>query len=239
MIKEALQYILSLKAPEIFEHDGMTFADKSLNKIPEIIPHGLQTRSLASLVNLVSGEIGHKRLADRKIIIHVKSPTEISVSSSFGANLDRYELYSAVAEVPHIVLGKFVDFEAMNIQLKSCFLETPSRDDLIAYLGNIQEDAVKTSSDDGFSQTTAVKTGIASVSMVPLKPIVLLAPYRTFIEVDQPRSEFLVRLQTGSGVALFEADGGAWRIQARKNIKEYFSEEFEDLIEENRIIITE
>lgn len=239
MIKEALQYIVSLKEPSVLEHDGMKFADKSLNRIPEITPYRLQTRSLASLVSLISGEIDHKRLVGRKIIIHVKSPTEILVSSSFGENLDRYDLYSAAAEVPQIVLGKFIDFEAMNIQLKSCFLPSEARDALIAYLGNIQEDAVKTSSDDGFSQTTAVKTGIASVSMVPLRPIIPLAPYRTFVEVDQPASEFLVRLQTGSGVALFEADGGAWRIQARKFIKEYFFDEFEDLIEDGRIIITE
>lgn len=239
MIKEALQYIVSLKSPETIEHDGMIFADKGLTKIPEITPCQLSTKSLASLVALIFGEIENQRLAERKLIVHVKSPVEISVKSSLGENLDRYELYSATAELPTIRLGSFIDFESMNIQLKSCFLQSEARDNLIAYLGNIQEDAVKTNTDDGFSQTAAVKTGIASVSMVPLKPIIPLAPYRTFIEVDQPESEFLVRLQAGSGVALFEADGGAWKIQARKNIKDYFIAELEDLIEENRVLVTE
>jgi len=239
MIKEALQYIISLKNPEIIEHDGMRFADKQLSKLPGIIPDHVATKSLASIVDLISAEIEGPRFEGRRLIVHVKSPLEVSVKSSFGPNLDRYELYSAVAEVPIIVLGKFIDFESMNIQLKSCFLPTPAREELIAYLGNIKEDAVKTSSDDGFSQTTAVKTGIASVSMVPLTPIISLAPFRTFVEVDQPESEFLVRLKTGDGVALFEADGGAWKIKARKYIKKYFMDQMDDLIEDGRVIVTE
>ena len=53
----------------------------------------------------------------------------------------------------------------------------------------------------------------------------VLKPYRTFVEVEQPESKFVFRMQTGPEMALFEADGGAWRIQAMKNIKEYLEKE--------------
>lgn len=93
--------------------------------------------------------------------------------------------------------------------------------------------------DDGISQTVAAKTGIATVSNVTLPPIIKLAPYRTFVEVEQPEGEFLLRLQNGPKAALFEADGGAWKIQARKNIKNYFLDELEDLVLIGKVIITE
>lgn len=76
-------------------------------------------------------------------------------------------------------------------------------------------------------------------SVKPLPPIIKLAPYRTFIEVEQPEGEFLLRLQKGPSAALFEADGGAWKIQARKNIKEYFLDKLADLVALGTVIVTE
>jgi hypothetical protein len=60
---------------------------------------------------------------------------------------------------------------------------------------------------------------------VALKPIVKLSPYRTFREVEQPESEFLLRVRLDNNdapaVALFEADGGAWINQAMENVVNY------------------
>lgn len=69
-----------------------------------------------------------------------------------------------------------------------------------------------------------IKTGIASKGDAIVPSPVKLRPYRTFLEVEQPESEFIFRMRnSGAGVqcALFEADGGAWRNQARKNIYNY------------------
>jgi hypothetical protein len=54
-----------------------------------------------------------------------------------------------------------------------------------------------------------------------VKNPVMLQPYRTFREVGQPQSEFLVRLQSGEKlptVAVFEADGGSWQVEAIQKI---------------------
>ncbi len=61
------------------------------------------------------------------------------------------------------------------------------------------------------------------------KSIVSLRPFRTFREIEQPESEFLFRMQSsGNGVppmcALFEADGGAWRMEAIARIKTFLKE---------------
>jgi hypothetical protein len=123
--------------------------------------------------------------------------------------------------------------------LKSAFLPDGDRDKVVTILGNIQEENVQTSTDDGFTQKVVAKTGIATVSNVAIEPIVKLAPYRTFIEVGQPASQFLLRLKSGGTASLFEADGGAWKLEARKNIKNYFLLALENLIESGKVIVTE
>lgn len=239
MIKEAIQFIMGFRDVEVIEHDNIKYSSRQLVKLPELKPDHITTKSLASIVDLVSSEINHSRIESLKVIIQVEGPTRVKVISSLGENLNRLDLYVADAEVPKLQLNTFVDLETMNIHLKSCFVPAEQRESLIALLGKVKEESVKTSSDDGFSQSVVAKTGIASVSNVQVPSIVLLTPYRTFLEVEQPESEFLCRMQSGPKVALFEADGGTWRLQARQNIKQYFQMELEELIDINRVVVLE
>ena len=79
------------------------------------------------------------------------------------------------------------------------------------------------------TQKATVKTGIASKSDAIVPNPVKLRPYRTFLEVEQPVSEFIFRMKQdkydGINCAIFEADGGAWQMAATRAIKEYL--EFE------------
>ncbi|HHY27188.1 MAG TPA: hypothetical protein GX523_10695 [Desulfitobacterium dehalogenans] len=239
MERDALQYLVEeLNNPtEIIEHNGLKYSSRDLFRVPEVAPKPFATKSLASIVELVTRESKHPRL--NPLVIHVAGPTKVNVYSELRDDLDRFHLYTAEAELPRITLGSFIDLEQMNIMLKSTFVPTEARDALIALLGGIKEDNVRTSTDDGISQTVTAKAGIATVANVTVPPIVKLAPFRTFNEVSQPEGEFLLRLRQGPVAALFEADGGAWTIQARKNIKEYFLFELEDLIDAEKLIITE
>lgn len=60
------------------------------------------------------------------------------------------------------------------------------------------------------------------------EPMIKLSPYRTFREIEQPESLFLLRMKRERGgvpyVALFEADGGQWKHDAITKIKMYFKE---------------
>lgn len=133
----------------------------------------------------------------------------------------------------------FLEIEKVIILLKSAFVATESRDKLIAVLGNIMEENIQNTSDDGISQKVVAKTGIATKANVIIEPIISLVPYRTFLEVDQPEGEFLLRLHNGPEAALFEADGGAWKIEARRNIKLCFETALADLIEQGQVVVTE
>ena len=80
--------------------------------------------------------------------------------------------------------------------------------------------------------------GIASKSDAVVPNPVKLRPYRTFVEVEQPVSEFVFRMKDNNGItcALFEADGGAWKNTAMRNIKNYLESELEDYKEQFTVI---
>lgn len=57
---------------------------------------------------------------------------------------------------------------------------------------------------------------------------VILRPYRTFLEVEQPESKFIFRIKEGrDGTPMFkliEADGGLWKYEAVASIKAFLKE---------------
>lgn len=237
MIQKAIAYLLSLHDVEKFQFNGHDYTDHQLVRVPDDEPKIFSTKTLASLVELIIKESSHEKLND--LIVHVESPTKVNVVTTLRGDFERYNLYSAVAEMPNIPLDRFMEVEKMNILLKSAFVATESRDKLIALLGNITEEAVKSTSDDGISQKVVARKGIATVANVTIEPIIPLIPYRTFLEVNQPEGEFLLRLHDGPEAALFEADGGAWKIEARKNIKQYFETELSELVAIGKVVVTE
>ena len=74
------------------------------------------------------------------------------------------------------------------------------------------------------------RQGIALKTMEHIKPRVPLSPFRTFQEVEQPESEFLLRLDEDGNIGLFEADGGMWKLTARKTIKAFLEANLADLV---------
>ena len=237
MIKAAIEKLLSLRDVEKFEFNGHQFTNKQLVMVPENKPSVFSTKTLASLAELIVKECNHEGLND--LVVHVESPTKVIALTTLRGDFERFNLYSAVAELPQISLGSFMDIEQMNILLKSAFVQTELSDALIANLAKITEEDIKITADDGITQKVTTKKGVQMLENAWLQPIVKLAPFRTFLEVEQPVSEFLLRVRTGPDAALFEADGGAWKIQARRNIKLYFEIALADLVESGKVVITE
>ncbi len=92
--------------------------------------------------------------------------------------------------------------------------------------------------DDGVTQKATIKQGIASKTEAIVPNPVKLRPYRTFIEVEQPVSEFIFRMKDNQGIhcALFEADGGAWKNAAMKNVKDYLESALADYKDQFTVI---
>lgn len=230
IIKEAIEYVVSLRKPEIQEIDGITYSDKELSPVihnPKA--KAVQMNTLTSLVDYIKSQVDEIGV---KMIVHVQSPTKVSLYSALDGERIRENMVEVVARVPNFEYGRFIDHERFCIGLQAKFLEDPESDRsmVLKFAGTVEDGTVSQYSDDGISQKATIKTGIASRGDAIVPNPVKLRPYRTFHEVQQPISEFIFRMKSDDGVwcALFEADGGAWENVAMKNIKEYLEVELAD-----------
>jgi hypothetical protein len=132
---------------------------------------------------------------------------------------------------------RWYEAEEFNIKLQSVFVQNEDRDIMLKVVGNIKEEDVRTVGDNGVSQSVTAKVGVATVGQVEVPNPVALMPFRTFVEVEQPESNFIFRMQNGPRCALFEADGGAWKVQAMKNIKDYLLAALEEEFESKKLVI--
>jgi hypothetical protein len=218
MIKKFMEYVVGLSVPKEFDINGRKYTDKRLILVEPPKASSLGLTTLDGLLEYINNNIDSYEM--NKLFIVVDSPTEVSLYSVLDENQNRERLLTVAAITPRINYG-YKSQEEFCISLKSDFVQGSVTDHILKIIGNIEERAVKQSGDDGFSQSVTVKKDVVSKAVETVPSIVELAPYRTFAEIKQPNSEFILRLKEGPQIALFEADGGAWRNKAIKNIKEY------------------
>lgn len=234
MLKDFVQYLLDLKRPELVETGGNTYSTRQLNKLNvEHDVNAINVRSLSGLVDYVKSSFDH----ERPLMIHVKSPTEVYVFDSLNDVNDRRTYVKAGALLPTITFERFIDREEFQIMLQACFVQNEQKLTVLKVISSIVEDSGVTTIDDGLSQRVTAKTGVATVENINIPNPVSLKPFRTFAEVSQPESEFVLRLKEGGRVALFEADGGAWELNAMANIAAYLGQELETEIEAKKVYI--
>ena len=233
MIKEALQYLIGLSDANEHYIGDQVYSDKPLHLVKEPVAEPLVVRNLTGLVDYLAGN--YDKLAP--VLVHVESPTEVNVYSTFSRNRQRHYYLKASALLPSIPFGRFLDLEAFNILLQSCFVPNDDRANVLRIVGNVKEENVTTVGDDGVSQQVTAKTGIATVENVIVPNPVRLKPYRTFVEITQPESEFVFRMRSGPEAALFEADGGAWKLEAIQSIKDYLAEALAEQVSEKFVTI--
>jgi len=79
--------------------------------------------------------------------------------------------------------------------------------------------------DDGISQAVEARRGVAAVLTTAVKNPWFLAPYRTFPEVAQPSSPYVLRFKSyGEGLpnaALYETGSQLWQVEAVGTLAKY------------------
>lgn len=230
MIKEALQYIVGLQQPKIIESGTRRYTDTNLRIIDEELrADAIEMTTLSGLIEYIKAGIDD--MAD-SMLVQVVSPTEVRLISQLDFDRKRECLVVVKADIPQFAYGKFIDSESFLIGVRSKFIQNEGAEAILKFAGTVESGTVAKYGDDGVSQSATVKKGIAGKEDALVPNPVKLRPYRTFTEVTQPESEFVFRMRDGDyGVscAIFEADGGAWKREAMKNIKEYLEVELADL----------
>ncbi len=235
MLKEFAQYLVSLKDNQIYHINGEEYSDNPLHRIAPYVPHAekLCVTGLDSIVKLVKAEMKKVTLP---IFIRVDGPTSVSVLTALDSDMKRDLLFKAECDVPGFREG-FREYDKAIIEIRSKFIPSEDVDYLLDLLSRVNKENGVTTSDNGVSQTVEARTGVSLKQMVNVRPRVKLAPFRTFLEVEQPYSEFLLRLNDDGEVGLFEADGGMWKHQAKKYILAYFDDHLQDEINAGEVIV--
>lgn len=232
MIEKALKYILGLKEPTITEINCETYSDKPLHRIsyiPKAEP--LELNTLSSLVDYIKSHLDDRD----ESFIHIKSPTRIEMISRLDCERDRERLVVVNALLPSFPFDQYIEHEKFCINLQSKFVNSDTTDKklLLKFAGTVEAGTVAEYGDDGVTQKATVKTGLASKGEAIVPSPAVLKPYRTFIEVEQPLSSFIFRMKQdkydGIHCALYEADGGAWKLEAMRNIKAYLEEALQNI----------
>lgn len=239
MIQKALEYLVGLGIDNnpLVNVGEKTYSVKQLIPVKEVGPAALEFNFLDSLVTYLKEKIDH--LSIQTLIIDIESPTNISLRTEvIGKFNERFTPVRCTALLELFPWGKFVSPEEFVIMAQSRFVETEDLAKIRAIAGNVRSEEVIQFSDDGVSQQVTAKSGVARVEQIVIPPRVKLAPYRTFVEIEQPESEFVFRARKAGDLpnfALFEADGGAWRIEAMKRIKAYLDKKLEGI--ENVVVL--
>lgn len=240
MLKSFIQYIVGLSAPIVQEIKGEVYSDKQLYRIQHIpYANKITLNTLSSLIDYIKSGVD---TFDHKMIIHVQSPTCVSMYSALDVERNRENVVEVRANVPEFNFNRFDNHESFVIGVQSKFVDDPETDKalLLKFAGTVEAGSVAEYGDDGISQKATVKTGIASKGDAIIPSPARLKPFRTFVEVDQPVSSFIFRMKDdrcgGVQCALFEADGGAWKLDAMEAIHAYLRDNLEGF--DNFVVIS-
>ena len=234
--KEAIEKIESLvKDSFIVQVDGKTYSARDLNPVLyEPKAKAVCVATLTGFVDFVERNIDELDLINSYIAV-IDSPQSVALCSTLLDQQREREILltaSLDSNMKTFPFGTFMPQEEFIIKLHSLFEKKEGDDfDYVALMVSktVQADTADTN-DDGITQHVTVKRGISGAlkEKGEIKPIVRLSPYRTFREIVQPESQFLLRIKTSDNgevqAALFEADGGVWRNEARLQIAAYLKE---------------
>ncbi len=140
-------------------------------------------------------------------------------------NGKRPQLVSVRASVPVIPFSNWRDQEEFNIMLQSMFINDADRNLVLDFASHLKIEKGAEVQDNGISQMATVRDGVASLAQAKTPNPVTLRPYRTFNEVEQPASQFVFRINKSANLALFEADGGKWKLEAVESVANYLKNE--------------
>lgn len=223
MLKAFIDKILDLAPVEVLTLMGRPYTDRGI--VPTFGPTAtaIKGHTLTGIKAFMETE------KPQGSIVHIKEHHTVAlVSPLFGPFRQRETLMESENSPNRFTFGNWYDLETMTIQLQACFVQTETTKVLLAIIGNLADGTVSSFNDDGTSQSVTVKAGITKKGTAAVPNPVMLAPFRTFPEIEQPESPFVFRLRpTGAmpQAAIFEADGGAWKNECIRRISAWFAEQ--------------
>ena len=189
-------------------------------------PDVFEAFSLSGLVDFIRTDVdGLFKDPAVRHTVRVVDTTRVEVLTPLhGFYRERDVVAKCSALVPRIPFDTYMGVEEFQIMVQSRFAESPNRALVLQLSGSLRREQSTETADDGVSQKVTINRGVATADNVIVKNPVTLRPLRTFYEVEQPDSPFILRFNEDAEAALFEGDGGAWKLRAVENIHDWLAE---------------
>lgn len=224
MLKAFVEKLEQLVPVKILEVGGRSYSTAKIHEVLDPACKPFTVNTLTGIADYLKANFDALDL--KRVAIHIESPHSVGVFSRLWGNFRQREYFLlGTPRLRKFDFGQYLGVENFIISLQSLFVQNQTIADLTKLVGNLTDGKTTQFCDDGITQQVTAKTGVARVDNVKVPSPVTLAPYRTFIEVAQPESKFVFRIKSHNEIpmcALFEADGGAWEIQAVKSIGDWF-----------------
>ncbi len=224
--------------------NGEDYSSQQLHHIKTYEPAAASVivSTLGSFIDLIMLNIDGLELKEH--YIEVMSHKEVRLAGKIDRK-DKVRLYPYVAmleDLPGFPYSHFMSVESFLIALGTQFVINDDLGKLMAYASKVTNEESIQLEDDGITQKAVVKTGVSGAmkEVAVAMRTVSLQPYRTFREVTQVPSPFLFRMRNGrEGVecALFEADGGTWKIAQVEAIQSWIQDEIPKPEGEERLAV--
>jgi hypothetical protein len=236
MLVEFVSKILNMAVPNYHTAGDLEYSDKALTLITPPSAKRIECSTLQGLVDLYRFGIDGAQKAE--LFIHITSPTTVEIASrdsdAWGRRLVWAE--SKYPETKAFPFERWLDPETFIISAQTYFQRVKVENDdgsfvkdldyVLGIASKISAEHAAENVDDGFTQRVAVKQGVTLKTETILRPVINLAPYRTFAEIDQVLSAFVFRARVQNNavtLALFEGDGGRWKLAATNAIKSWLA----------------
>jgi hypothetical protein len=229
--------VVNVHGLEYWKHGG------ALEVIPPPKPACIGGHTLEGLIGFIRSY--RRRVSETNaLILHVISPTRVLLITELMAPYEiRHMLMNVEAVTNDFPFDQFMDVEQFIVGIQKNFVMDNAAKEMLGFVGRLKKSKSREVDDDGVSQTVTAKTGITTVGEVKVPNPVALRPYRTFLELDQPYGEYVLRIHSSDDMtkisaALYTAEGGYWQVRAMETIADYLGNRLaeEDLVEDIEVI---
>lgn len=239
MLKAAIEKIESMAQEKVVNLDGHWYlvSDEGAREIHNDVffEDTLRLNSLDAMVKMIQ----HEGREDAPIFLKIPTHARVEAFLSPCEALRFTRVIPFVADatdVPGWESEVKLSFEKAAVALQTRFQNSEDRAYTLQLLSQITTGAKVTYNDIGVATTIVSQRGVSLQTNATIRPLVQLRPYRTFQEIDQPLGLFLIRIDE-HGISFVEADGGMWKLEARKTIKAYLEEHLKDEIERGSVVV--
>ena len=222
------------------EIEGFSFHVSKTGVTQVILPTGEAVKcfSLTQMISFLKAYVNMperpidegEHLRDEPILINVENHERVvAIDNVHNDNGRLSEL--CISDMKAMLMFKAFDFgqqmthEDIVIALMTKFVMDDSLRALLKFISSVRAEKVHTSDDDGISQVAAVKAGVHLTGAKDVQNLWHLQTYKTFPEVEQPVIPYILRLHQRDEempkFALYECDGGLWKIKTTIAVREY------------------